>query len=124
MDIEEIKEKAKNKAGRAKKWCSDRYWDAKTMWTYHKDEIIGAAGLATSAVLGGVKIYDAITVRQRRKAAMRYEDRKIFYDPSTGMRWRLKRNLSNQQNKELARRKANGESVGDILADMGLLKRR
>lgn len=42
MNIEEIKEKAKNKAGRAKKWCSDRYWDAKTMWMYHKDEIIGA----------------------------------------------------------------------------------
>lgn len=122
--MEEFKAKAKKATSKAKKWCSDRYWYAKTTWTYHKDEIIGAAGLATSAVLGGVKIYDAITVRQRRKAAMRYEDRKIFYDPSTGMRWHLKRNLSNQQNKVLAARKANGESVGDILADMGLLKRR
>lgn len=122
--MEEIKTKAKEKAKRAKKWCSDRYWDARTMWMYHKDEIIGAAGLATSAVLGGVKIYDAITVRQRRKAAMRYEDRKIFYDPSTGMRWRLRRNLTNRENMELARRKANGEQVGDILKSMGALKRR
>ena len=121
--MKEFKDKVKNAKEKTKKWCSDRYWDARTLWTYHKDEIIAAGGLVTSGVLGGIKIYDAITVRQRRKAAMRYEDRKLFYDPSTGCRYRLKRNLSNRENLELSQRKKNGEDVGTILKDMKVLRK-
>lgn len=121
--MSEFKDKVIEAKDKTKKWCSDRYWDAKYAWTMYKDEIIAAGGLVTSAVLGGVKIYDAITVRQRRKAAMRYEDRRIYYDPSTGLRWRLRHNLSNRENAELTRRKANGEPVDEILRDMRVLKR-
>ena len=121
--MDEFKGKVAAAKDKTKKWCEDRYWDAKFLWINHKDEIVGAAGLVTSGVLGGIKIYDAITVRQRRKAAMRYEDRKIFYDPSTGCRYRLKRNLSNRESLELSRRKRDGENVGDILKDMRILRK-
>lgn len=46
-----------------------------------------------------------------------------YYDPSTGLHWRLKRKLTNRERIELERRRRDGESVGEILSDMNVLSR-
>lgn len=121
--MSEFKDKAKDAKIKVKKWCSDRYWDARTMWVYHKDEIVGAISIGSAIVTGGIKLYDAITVRQRRRASMSYHDRKLYYDPSTRSRYKLKRNLTGDEQIAVNERHAKGEDVGKILKDMRLLKR-
>lgn len=121
--MEDLKRKVKDAKVRAKVWCQNRYYDAREAWKWHKDEIIGAVSLGGAIVTGGVKLYDAITIRQRRRANMSYEDRKIFYDPSTGARYRLKRNLSNQEYMRLNKLRREGGDAGEILQSMKVLKR-
>ena len=45
-----------------------------------------------------------------------------YYDPRTGLHWQLKRELTNSERAELARRTRGGEFAEDILDDMGVLK--
>lgn len=45
------------------------------------------------------------------------------YDPCEGHYWTLKRKLSNKDWLEIQRRESYGERLGDILADMKVLKR-
>ena len=119
----DFKEKVTEAKTKAKNWCSDRYWDARQLWAFHKDEIVGVVSLGGAIVTGGVKLYDAITVRQRRHDRMSYEDRKIFYDPSTGCRYKLKRNLSNKEQMELNKLRRQGHDAGEVLQKMKVLKR-
>ena len=121
--MSEFKDKVDAAKIKVKRWCSDRYWDAKTAWTYHKDEIVGAVSLGGAIVTGGIKIYDTITIRQRRRANMNYHDRKMHYDPSTGSKYKLKRHLTNAEQMEINKRHAKGEDVGEILKEMRVLKR-
>lgn len=46
-----------------------------------------------------------------------------YYDPSTGIRWELKRKLNGLEKEELDYRRRNGEPVGEILRDLGVYKR-
>lgn len=44
------------------------------------------------------------------------------YDTSLGHYWELRRRLSNRDWTEINRRRRNGESLGDILDDLGVLR--
>ena len=51
-----------------------------------------------------------------------YEDRdKTVYDNRSNMTYTLRRKMTNDEKYEFARRRRNGEDVGDILSDMRLI---
>ena len=52
-----------------------------------------------------------------------FEGQKDIFDPRTGDHWFTKRPLTAKEKLELERRYDNGERKGQILDDMGLLKR-
>lgn len=74
-----------------------------------------AASSATTIAKGLIKLG---TARTERKVT----DRRC-YDPAEGHYWVLKRALTNDDWLRVSRRQAEGERLGDILADMKLLKR-
>lgn len=52
-----------------------------------------------------------------------YEDRSYYYyDPHTGIRWRLKKPLTNAQNEQIMARRRQGEDIYVILSSMRCLK--
>ena len=76
----------------------------------------------TPAILGGVAT--VIKVAGKHANLRKEEQTKLnyCYDRSLGHYWKLRRPLSNDEWISLEKRKANGERMGDILADMKVLK--
>lgn len=103
--VEEAVQKAKEAASGAWNWCVE-----------NKENI--AAMVPTA--LGIIGVYKALkpTMGERER------DRKDteYYDPHSGMRWRLRRKPTNSEWAELSRRQRCGECTEDILYDMGILK--
>lgn len=108
--IEEVRYKAKVTGENVVTWARENPESAVTVLAIAG----GAIGLAT-------KIVKFI----RPSAAEMHERRmdKTYYDPSTGMHWDLKRNLTNKDRIEIMDRKRGGEFTEDILRDMRVLKK-
>lgn len=108
--ISDVKFKAQDTKVRACRWIQE-----------NPDKAITYLTIASIAVGIGVKVIGII----KPSAAELHEKRmdKTYYDPSTGMHWDLKRNLTNSDRIEILDRKRDGEYTEDILTDMKLLKR-
>lgn len=118
---ETLKDKVTRLWGNAKCWCSNRLGEAKRWAEDHWMDLLKAIPYVLSAVAGGIKIAKML----KGSAADRHEDRmnKVYYDPSTGLHWDLKRNMTNAERSELMSRKRGGEFTEDILKDMRILKK-
>lgn len=105
MKAKEALQKGKEAVGKCYTWVRD-----------NKEDLMGLIPL----VFGGIGVAKAL----KPTFGERERDRKDneYYDPCTGMRWRLKRKPTNSEWAELARRKRCGEAVEDILDDMRILK--
>lgn len=116
--FEESKNKAKRAGRRVKTWFSDRAYDVKMYCFNHPEEALGI-GCLTLVVIGNV-----VTKTKKAKALEKEEELKeeYCYDRSLGHYWRLRRKISNDEWLEINRRKNEGESLGEILEQLRLLK--
>lgn len=103
---------------KAKAWLHNRKVDAQCLWADHKEEILILGPAAIGAISVGVKVIG------KRINLHKEEQLKDFrvYDTSLGHYWELRKKLSNSQWLEIERRRGAGESLGDILYDMKVLK--
>ena len=95
--------------------------DVKAWVINNKEEIV----ILTPLVVAGTSLVGKSIKSIGRNAALRKEaNLRDFqcYDPSQGHYWKLKRKLSNDEWLAINRRKQSGESMGDILSDMKVLK--
>ena len=116
--FEESKDKAKRAGRRVKTWFSDRAYDIKMFCNNHPEETLGLVFL-TVGVIG-----KCVTKSKKAKALEKEEELKeeYCYDRSLGHYWRLRRKISNDEWLEINRRKNEGESLGEILEQLRLLK--
>lgn len=108
--ISELKVSIKNKLGEVGRWCLD-----------HINVICVIVPTVIATATGIVKLVKMI----RGSAAERHEARmeNCYYDPSTGLHWDLKRNMTNSERSEFMSRKRAGEFTEDILKDMRILRK-
>lgn len=106
-----FKEKAKEKKDRAVEWCKN----------HPEPAIVILTGTASCVV----KIVGS-TVKHHRKVSVQKKDEELreeyCYDRSLGHYWKLRRKLTNEEWREIERRKAEGEKLGDILEQLKLLE--
>lgn len=115
IDERSFKEKASDAARTVKEKASNC---AKFLWENRKATI-------SAAMLGAATVTSLVGKINRHKELRESEIRhtKSFYDRGMGCYWETKRPLKTDEMLELEQRKANGENYGQILRDMGLLKR-
>ena len=104
---------------KAKAWAKNRKTDVECFWTEHGDEV---KTIAPILIGGGLALGKAISKHNAIKAEQILKDRKI-YDPRMGHYYTMKRKPTDWQWTEIDRRFRNGEGYGDILRDLGLLKK-
>ena len=103
---------------RAKCWLKNRVTDVKDIWDNNKKEII---------ILAPVVLAIASRVTRSINKAIAYHQETILkdqrvYDPSLGHYYELNKKLNNDQWLEIENRRKNGESYGNILRSMNVLK--
>lgn len=111
MKKEEFKKKAKETAD---KICTS----AKEIWNNNKEAIV----VLTPIIFSGISMMNKSARRREEKKEEERRERRV-YDPSMGDWWDLKKPLTNNERLELERRVADGELRGDVLRDMGKLKK-
>lgn len=117
--------KRKERRDKRKQWINDKFKDFEC-WCANNPQLAsilipGAIMLGGGLIKGGTSVVKAAINNNTAKHQNRVDDRRI-YDPSEGFYWNLKRDLNTSQKLELERRKAEGESMGQILEDMRVLK--
>lgn len=88
----------------------------------NKEMIVLLIPVATSAASCVTNVAKGLVRLGVAKNERKVTDRRC-YDPSEGHYWTLKRALTNEDWLKVSQRQARGERLGDILADMRLLKR-
>ena len=108
---EEFKRKVKEKSD---KICTS----VSSFWNNNKEAIV----FWTPLILSGIGMANKSAKRREQKKEEERRERRV-YDPSIGDWWDLKKPLTNNERLELERRVADGELRGDVLRDMGKLKK-
>lgn len=88
-------------------------------WVVENKEIIITL---TPVVVGGITTITKVVGKHVNLHKEEVLKDLYCYDRSLGHYWRLRRELSNKEWLEIDRRKANGERLADILAEMKVLK--
>jgi hypothetical protein len=107
-----------SKKEKARAWLKNRKTDAEAWWEENKETVMvlgpAAIGLATL----GFKVFGKrINLRKEQQL------KELFmYDNSTRRYWPLKRKLTIEERLTIERLQENGERLGNILAQMGMLK--
>lgn len=120
--IDSVKVEGKEYKRTWKEKLSDGLHDTADFIRDNKEAIVLFIPVATTAVTGATKIVRGLINLGVAKSERKVTDRRC-YDPSEGHYWVLKRALTNDDWLKVSRRQADGERLGDILADMKLLKR-
>lgn len=90
-----------------------------TDWIQSNKEI--AIGIGTFAVGAGGSMIKGLAKRQKVKEEKQLKNN-YCYDRSLGHYWKLRRELTNEEWIAIDKRKRNGERLGDILAELKVLK--
>lgn len=107
-----------SKKEKARAWLKNKKTDAEVWWEENKEIFAVIAPAALGAAAWGFRVLG-------KRANLRKEQilkDKFVYDTSLGHYWELKKKLTNEQWVEIENRRRNGESLGNILARMGVLK--
>ena len=110
-------EREANKRKR-KEWIADKAMKVAEFGRDHK-EIIIAIGTGIAIVINGIV---RPSIRKHNLKLERNNKELYCYDRSLGHYWRLNRKLTNSDWLEINQRKAEGETLGDILRDLRVLK--
>lgn len=108
---EQKKRERKEKLYNVVKKCTD--------WIQSNKEI--AIGIGTFAVGAGGSMIKGLAKRQKVKEEKQLKNN-YCYDRSLGHYWKLRRELTNEEWIAIDKRKRNGERLGDILAELKVLK--
>ena len=105
------------KAERKQKWESfknnaRRWWNDNRQYAVVIIPAVGAVLVKGIQILGKMHAGHMETINKDRRC----------YDTSLGHYWELKRKLKNSEWTEIERRRKGGESLGEILDDMDVLK--
>lgn len=114
---EEKRAKQQKKLARAKK---RREWLNRNLGT-----ILVVTPVAVGAITALAKSATNIVRAANRRSELNIEQKKkdyYCYDRSAGHYWELNRKLSNSDWTHINKRRANGDKLADILADMNVLK--
>lgn len=84
----------------------------------HKEVLLVVIPIVGAAVGGSIKLISKAVSNHKLETIKR----KYIYDPSGGFYWPTRRALTGAEKLELDERHRNGESYGQILVDMKLLK--
>lgn len=118
VDIDDFKREARIRKFKQKiEEAVDKYKD---LVAEHPAESMALVTAAFGSLIGLARRYD-------RKKDLREQQRlreEYIYDRSIGDYWHTRRKLTNGDKLEIERRRRGGESLGDILNDMGLLDKR
>lgn len=105
--FEEISEKAKDKTLIAVDWCKD-----------HKETIVVFGPVIIGSLVEIIKITTKHHMVNEEKALKE----RYIYDRSLGHYYEMKRQPKRSEWLQIDQRKQNGETLGEILSDMRLLK--
>lgn len=103
---------------KAKCWVKNRITDIRCFWADNKETIV----TLVPVVVGGVTVLARVIGKQARINQERDLKELYVWDPKLGMYYQLRKKMTNAQRLELDRRKEQGESIGNILASMKVLK--
>lgn len=101
-----------------KKKINSMYQNGKDWLINNKEAVIAL----TPVVIGGITTVTKVVGKRINLNKEEALKDLYCYDRSLGHYWRLRRELSNKEWLEIDRRKANGERLADILAEMKVLK--
>lgn len=108
MSFEDLKKKANGVYGSGKTWAKE-----------NKETLIVFGPVLVGSLVEMVKVVSrSSTIRENKRLKDNY-----IYDRSAGHYYEAKRKLKNKEWLQVDERHKNGESIGDILSDMGLLKK-
>lgn len=119
MAKDELNQKVKVWLWSVDNWLYQKEEMAKWLWNNHKQEIL-VFGPGAIALIE--KLIREIN-RGRRVKEDKYHREKTVYNRSCGSYIELRRKLTGKEKLELERRKKNGESVVQILSDMGVIRK-
>lgn len=106
--LKDLEEKLRAKFEAGKTWAKE-----------HKDVLVVFGPVMAGSLVEILKIASrSSTVRENKKLKDNY-----IYDRSAGHYYETKRKVKNKEWIQIDERRRNGESTGDILRDMGLLKK-
>lgn len=120
MTKEELNQKTKVWRWEVNNWLYRQEEKAKRLWNNHKQEILvfGPGAIALTQ-----KLIREVN-RGRRIKEDKHHREKTVYNRSCGSYIELRRKLTANEQLELDRRKRNGESIAEILSDMGVMKKK
>lgn len=107
--IEDVRWKAKQKVAAAKEWVKE-----------NKEVVILAAPVVIKA---GKEIYKS----HHKTAAQKWQEKErerietTYYDPSSGLHWKLNREPTNEERIVIDRKRREGYDVGEVLMSLGLI---
>lgn len=107
-----------SKKEKAKCWIKNRITDVRCFWADNKETIV----TLVPVVVGGVTVLARVIGKQARIKQEKNLKELYVWDPKLGMYYQLRKKMTNAQRLELDRRKEAGESIGNILASMKVLK--
>ena len=107
-----------SKKAKAKAWVKNRLVDIRCFWPENKEAIV----TLTPVVVGGVTVLARVIGKHNRLVQETKLKELYVWDPKLGMYYQLRKKMTNEQRLELDRRKNAGESIGNILASMKVLK--
>lgn len=108
VSFEDLKQKAK-----------DAYESGKTWAKENKETLVVFGPVLVGSLVEMVKVASRrSTIRENKRLKDNY-----IYDRSAGHYYETKRKLKNKEWLQVDERHNNGESYGEILSDMGLLKK-
>lgn len=84
----------------------------------NKEVLLVVIPIVGTAAVGSIKLVKKVVDNHRVETIKK----KYIYDPSGGFYWPTRRALTGREKLELDERHRNGESYGQILVDMKLLK--
>lgn len=119
MAGENFKEKVKLWQWEVDNWLYRQEEKAKWIWDNHKEEILV---IAPGVIALTKKLVKEVN-RTKRLNEDKFHRERTVYNRSSGSFIELKRKLTAKEQLELDRRKRNGESVAQILFDMGVIRK-
>ena len=117
-------EKAKEKVKNGTKAAAEKTKEVGGKLYDNKEKIVLGAGSVVLFIKTVKSGTDALGITNRTKYEKTLDQRRTqYYDPHSRRYFELRRPLRNYEILEIEERTADGEPVGHVLSDMGLLKR-
>lgn len=107
-----------SKKEKARAWIHNKKVDFECWWDENKETVIAL----TPVIVGGITVAFKFGDRLVKNHNAKWMRERSIWDPKQQHWWIMTKKPTPWQWSEIERRKNNGESVSDILRDLGMLK--